>query len=403
MSAFPLIAVTAEGACLLLALRGHRLMSAIRSLTREERTSRKSAKNDANDPNATFLRAPLKPPRHLSAALLWPPSMGAGMRRRDFVGFCVLAAGWPLAAAAQRTTIPVIGFLGSSSKATTQKNFGSFLQGMREFGYEEERNYLLQQRYADGASDRLPQLAQELLSLHPTVIVADGTPGTLAAKRATADIAIVGLNLTDPVGLGLAVSEAHPGNNVTGTLIRVEGLPGKLLEIAVELVPGVNKFGLLLNPDNPSNRVQRREAEVAAAKLGASFAIVEVRDEKELGPAFQTFVREGAKVVVVFTDALLINARRQIADFALMAHLPTIYGRRDFVEDGGLTSYGISQRETYRRAAYYVDKILKGEKPANLPIEFSTKLELVINRATAKLIGLGIPPPILTRADELIE
>ncbi len=299
--------------------------------------------------------------------------------------------------------MPVIGFLASSSKVATQQNFSSFSQGMRELGYEEERNCAIEQRYADGNSSRLPQLVQELLSLQPKVIVADSTPGTLATKRATPTIPIVGLNLTDPVGLGLVASEARPGTNVTGTLIRVEGLPGKLLEIALDLIPKVDKIGFLLNADNPSNMVQRREAEVAAARLGVSFAPVEVREVSELGPAFRTFVREGAKIVVVFTDALLINARRQIGEFGLETRLPTIYSRRDFVEDGGLISYGISQRETYHRAAYYVDRILRGQKPADLPIEFSTKLELVINLATAKAIGLNIPPTMLTRADEVIE
>ncbi len=297
----------------------------------------------------------------------------------------------------------MIGFLGSSSKVATQQNFHSFSQGMREFGYEEERNCVIEQRYADGNSTRLPQLVQELLNLQAKVIVADSTPGTLALKRATPSIPIVGLNLTDPVGLGLIASDAHPGTNVTGLLIRVEGLSGKLLEIALDLVPRGNKIGLLLNTDNPSNIVQLREAEVAAAKLGVSLAPVEVRNVSELGPAFRTFVREGAMIAVVFTDGLLINARRQIAEFALETRLPTISGRREFAEDGGLISYGINQRETYHRAAYYVDRILKGEKASDLPIEFSTKIELVVNRATAKIIGLTVPPTLLARADEVIE
>ncbi len=325
------------------------------------------------------------------------------MNWREFIALVGGATAWSFAVRAQQQAMPVIGFLGSSSKAATQQDFSSFSHGMREFGYDEERNCVIEQRYADGNSSRLPQLTDELLNLQPKVIVADSTPGTIATKRATSTIPIVGLNLTDPVGLGLVASEAHPGTNVTGTLIRVEGLPGKLLEIALDLVPKVNKIGLLLNADNPSNIVQRREAEVAAARLGVSFAAVEVRDVSELGPAFQTFVREGTKIVVVFTDALLINARRQIAELALKTRLPTIYGRRDFVDDGGLISYGISQRETYNRAAYFVDRILKGEKPADLPIEFSTKLGLVINKKTANTLGLTIPPGVIAIADEVIE
>lgn len=299
--------------------------------------------------------------------------------------------------------MPVIGFLGSSSKADTQQYISGFLRGMGELGYVEERSYAMQQRYAEGDLSRLPLLVQELLRLQPQVIVADSTPGTLAAKKATSDVPIVGLNMTDPVGLGLVASEAHPGTNVTGTLIRVEGLAGKLLEMARDLVPGGKKIGCLVNSSNPSNVVQRREAESVAAKLGVSFAPIEVRTSDELGPAFESFVDGGAKIVVVLTNALFITARRQIAAFALASRLPTIYTRRDFVEDGGLISYGISQRETYHRAAYYVDRILKGQKPADLPIEFATRLELVINAATAKAIGLVVPPTLIARADEVIE
>jgi putative ABC transport system substrate-binding protein len=326
------------------------------------------------------------------------------LKRRRFIALISgAAATWPFTARAQQLAMPVIGFLGSSSKAETQQNFSSFSQGMHELGYEEARNCMFEGRYADGDSSRLPQLVQELLNLQPKVIVADSTPGTLATKRATPTIPIVGLNLTDPVGLGLVASEARPGTNVTGTLIRVEGLPGKLVEIALELVPRVNKIGFLLNAGNPSNVVQLRETEAASARLGVNVTPVEVRGVSELGPAFQTYVREGAKVVVVFTDALLINARRQIAQFGLDTRLPTIYGRRDFVEDGGLISYGVNQRETYHRAAYYVDRILKGDKPTDLPIEFPTKLELVINGATAKALDLNVPPQLLALADEVIE
>ena len=183
----------------------------------------------------------------------------------------------------------------------------------------------------------------------------------------------------------------------------MEGLSGKLLEIALDLEPGVNKIGALVNSSNPSNVIQQREAISAAAKFGVSFAPVEVRTDDELGPAFQTFEREGAKIVIVFTDSVLITARRQVAALALASRLPTISSRHDLVEVGGLMSYGISQRDTYHRAAYYVDRILKGEKPRDLPIEFSTKLELAINVATAKAIGLAVPPTLLTRADEVIE
>ena len=329
----------------------------------------------------------------------------AGLKRREFITLLGCAAStWSFAASAQASlTRPSIGFLAASSKPETEQYYSGFLQGMREFGYVEDRDYVVEDRYADGDSNRLSQLAQELLHREPDVIVADSTPGTLAAKHATAAVPIVGINMTNPVGLGLVESEARPGTNVTGTLIRVQGLAGKLLGIALDLVPSINKIGILVNPSNPSNAVQWREAESAAAKLGVSLAPVEVRTVDELGPAFQTFAHDGANTVIVFTDALLITARRQIAAYALASRLPTIYSRRDFVEDGGLLSYGVSQRETHRRAAYFVARILKGAKPADLPIEFSTKLELVINVATAKAIGLTIPPTLLANADEVIE
>jgi putative ABC transport system substrate-binding protein len=190
---------------------------------------------------------------------------------------------------------------------------------------------------------------------------------------------------------------------VTGILIRVEGLIGKQLEIARDLVPGVGKIGALVDNSNPSNVIQGREAQAAAAKLGVTWAPIDVRSVDQIGPAFQTFVRERADIVIVFTDAVFNTARRQIAAYALASRLPTVYSDRDPVEDGGLISYGVNRREIYRRAAYYVDRILKGEKPADLPVEFPTTLELVINLATAKALGVSVPATLLAQAAEVIE
>ena len=209
--------------------------------------------------------------------------------------------------------------------------------------------------------------------------------------------------MTDPVGMGLVASEARPGTNVTGILTRVQGLPGKQLEIARDLVPSVGKIGVLVNVNDPGNVVQQREAEVAATTLGVSLALVGVSASEEIGPAFERFVRERANIVAVFGDPMFLAMRRQIAAYALASHLPTVYNFREHVEDGGLISYGISLRENYRRGAYFVNRILKGEKPADLPVEFPTKLEMVVNQATAKALGLAIPPSILVRADEVIE
>jgi len=274
---------------------------------------------------------------------------------------------------------------------------------MRELGYLEGRDYGLEDRYADGDGSRLPLLAEELVRLKPDVILVGTTPGALAAKQATASIPIVGINMTDPVGFGLIASEARPGTNVTGVLYRLEGMAGKQMEIALDLMPGTSKMGVLVDVTNPSNMLQLREVEAAAGKLAVSIAPVNIRTADEISAAIQAFVRERASIVIVLAAAMFVNARRQIATFALASHLPTIYNFREHVEDGGLISYGVDLRQNFRRAAYFVDKILKGAKPADLPIEFPTKVELVVNVTTAKAIGLTIPPTLLGRADEVIE
>jgi putative ABC transport system substrate-binding protein len=326
------------------------------------------------------------------------------MRRREFILLGGAAAAWRCNALAQTPSKRgVIGFLVASSKISGGRQFSGFAQGMRELGYVEGRDYVLEDRYADGISTRLPQLAQELVRIKPDVIVTSNTAAALAMKQAMASIPIVVALLTDPVGFGLVASEARPGTNVTGILSRVEGLPGKQFEVALDLIPGATKIGVLVNANNPSNVIQQREAEPAAAKLGVSLAPVEVRTADDIGPAFQRFVRERANIVVVLGDAMFVTERRQVAAFALVSRLPTVFSFREHVEDGGLISYGINLRENYRRAAYYVNRILKGEKPADLPVEFPTKLEMVVNGITAKALGLAIPPSIMLRVDEVIE
>jgi putative tryptophan/tyrosine transport system substrate-binding protein len=313
-------------------------------------------------------------------------------------------APWPLNCLAQ--TPPkraLLGYLGPGSKADHERSRSGFRQGMRERGYVEGRDYLFEERYADSDSGRLSLLAEELVRLKPDVIVTGNTAAALMAKRATASIPIVGALMTDPVGLGLVQNEARPGTNVTGILVRIEGMPGKQLEIALSLLLAVTKIGILINVNNPSNVVQRREIEAAAAKLAVSWVPVEIRTANDIGPAFQRLLRERANIVLVLADSLFLSERRQIAAFALAAHLPTVYTFRDHVEDGGLISYGINERENSRRTAYYVDRILKGEKPADLPVEFPTKLEMVVNTATAKALGIAIPPTIMLQVDEVIE
>jgi putative ABC transport system substrate-binding protein len=313
------------------------------------------------------------------------------------------AAAWPFRASAQTPKRPLIGFLAPASKATSGRFHDGFPQGMRELGYLEGRDYGLEERYADGDVTRLPLLAKDLVRLEPTLIVAGTTSAALAAKQATTSIPVVGVNLTDPIGMGLVANEARPGANVTGILFRVEGLTSKQIEIARELLPSAAKIGVLRNPVNVTDRSQWREAELAAAKVGVSLAPVEVRAGDEIGRAFQRFVQDRADIVAILADPMLTGMRRQIGAFALAAHLPTVNVFREHVEDGGMISYGVDLRRNYYRAAAYVDKILKGARPGDLPVEFPTKLDLVINLATARALGLTVPPSLLARADEVIE
>ena len=326
------------------------------------------------------------------------------MKRRTFVSFLGGAVvNWSLGARAQQAAIPVIGLLGPGSKRQSKRFNDGFPLGMQQHGYVEGRDYILESRYADGALAQLPMLANELVQLKPVVIVAGTTNAAVAAKKQTATIPIVGVNLFDPVGNGLVDSEARPGTNVTGTLLYLPGLAGKQLELARDLIPGIARVGVLANRNNQISMVQQKETEDAATKLGMSLTIVNVSTADELSTAFQTFVREGATAVSVLRDALFLTIREQIATAALALRLPTIYGEREDVESGGLISYGIDLHESYVRAAFYVDKILKGEKAGDLPIEFPTKLELIINLKTAKALGLKIPQSLLASADQVIE
>ena len=327
------------------------------------------------------------------------------VRRRQFITLLGGAAvAWPRNGLAQSPPKrSLIGFLAASSKAAGERFYSGFPLGMRDLGYLEGRDYGFEDRYSDGDASRLPLLAEELVRLKPDVIVASTTPGVLAVKQAIADIPIVGVNMTDPVTFGLVKSEARPGGNVTGILFRLEGLTEKQVEIALDLMPLASNMGILSNVTNPSNVLQRREVEAAAGKSGVSIATIDVRTVDEIGTAIQTFVRERASILVVLASPMLINARRRIATFALASRLPTVYTFREHVEDGGLISYGVDLRQNYRRSAYFVDRILKGEKPGNLPVEFPTKVELVINVTTAKAIGLTIPPTLLARVHEVIE
>jgi putative ABC transport system substrate-binding protein len=329
------------------------------------------------------------------------------LKRRKFITLLLggAAAAFPsfVASAESPTKRPTVGFLAAGSKAANRKFYDSFPQGLQDLGYIEGRDYTLIDRYADGDLTRLPALAQEMTRLVPDVIVAAPGSAVLAARQATATIPIIGINMSDPAGMGLVASEARPGSNVTGVLVRVPGQAEKQLEFALDAVAGTRSVGVLGNLDEASNVRQWRETQAAAAKMGIALSLIEVRSPAELGPAFSRFATERVNVVIVLGQVAFVTLRRQIAAFALAARLPTVCAFREHVEDGGLLSYGINLQANYRRAAHYVDRIMKGESPANLPIEFPTKIELVINLATAKALGLEIPPTLLARADEVIE
>ena len=329
------------------------------------------------------------------------------IRRRTFItllGGAVVA--WPLVARAQqanRRTRPVLGYLVTGTDAGFASLTTPFLNRLREIGYTDGRNIDIITRYADADITRLPGLADELVRLQPDVIVAIDPPAALAAKKATASLPIVAAILNDPVRLGMIESYARPGGNVTGILSQVEGLPGKQVEIARELVPGLTVLGVLVNPANATHGYQRQEIETAATSSGIKIVAVEARSKADLEPAFKALHAAGVRAGVVLRDFLFVEEFRSIAELAETLKLATIASQNTYVEAGGLVSYGVDDSENHRRAADFVDRILKGSKPADLPVEFSTKLVTSINMRTAKALDLTIPPTLLARADKVIE
>jgi len=289
------------------------------------------------------------------------------------------------------------------SRTGTDRHFGGFSQGMRELGYVEGRDYGFEVRYAEGQYGLVPAQIDELVRLKPDVIVAGTMAGVLAAKKLTDTVPIVSKTLVDPIGFGVIESYARPGGNVTGVLLTVEDLPRKLLELALEMVPGANRVGLLVNPTNPIHPGFQRSLEAAVKPLGVELIASEAGLPDDLHAAFRRLTREPLNIVLILQDTMFLNERKRIALFAMAERLPTMFGFRESVEDGGLMSYGTNLRESWRRTASFVDKILKGTKAGDLPIEFPTKLELLINLTAAKALGLTVPPTLLARADEVIE
>jgi ABC-type uncharacterized transport system substrate-binding protein len=326
------------------------------------------------------------------------------MKRRQFMSLLGgAAAAWPVAARAQQPAMPMIGFLHAGSAQAVERDLGGFRDGFRRLGYVEASNVRFEFRYADGYLDRLPELAIDLVRLNPRVIVSAPLPAHLAAQRATSTIPIVMATGADPVGFGLVASLSHPGGNVTGLANFAETLAPKQIDLLREMVPRLARFGLLVNVTNPLHVPQLRETKIAATAAGIVLVPVEVSDPDKLQAAFDTLQKERAEALLVSPDITFYSRRRQIAELAATAGLPAIYGYRHHVEEGGLMSYGPDIPDQYRRAAIYVDKILKGARPADLPVEQATKFELVINLKSAKALGLEVPPALLARADEVIE
>jgi len=329
------------------------------------------------------------------------------MRRRKFIallGGATVGASRPLPAFAQTSLKrPLIAAQLGGSKTGTDRFFGGFSQGIRELGYVEGQDYGFEVRYGDGNVSRIPPLIEELVRMKPDIILSGTTAGVIAAKKLSNTMPIVSGDLINPIEFGWAASYARPGGNVTGVLVTVEDLPTKLLALAVEVIPGAKKIGLMVHSANPIAPALQRGLDASVNALGVQLTVLEVASPDDLHAAFQRLARERVNVVLMLPDFMFLNERKRIALFAMAERLPTMSPFRENVEDGGLMSYGTNLRESWRRTASFVDKILKGAKPGDLPIEFPTKLELLINLTAAKALELTIPPTLLARADEVIE
>jgi putative ABC transport system substrate-binding protein len=282
-------------------------------------------------------------------------------------------------------------------------NLEAFRKGLKELGYVEGKHYTIEYRSADGAAERFPRLVAELVRLKVDIIVTRGTPAARAAKEATSTIPVVMAAIGEPVGTGVVASLARPGANVTGLSAVVTDLAGKRVELMKEVVPGVIRVGFFSNMSNPFIPPQWEETKQAARSLSIQAELLDVRSKEDIGRAFETAARSRVDGLLVSVEAVTQQHRGLIATLAERQRLPTIYASREYVEAGGLMSYGVSYPDLYRRAAGLVDKIFKGARPADLPVEQPTKFELVINVKTAKALGLQVPPMVLARADEVID
>jgi putative tryptophan/tyrosine transport system substrate-binding protein len=306
-------------------------------------------------------------------------------------------------AQAQQAKVPRIGYLSATSPSTLAGRTDALRQGLRELGYVEPKNLVIEWRFAEGKPDRLPSLAAELVRLKVDVIVTGGPSATRSAKEATITIPIVMTQDSDPVSSGFVASLARPGGNITGLSTLAPELNGKRLELLKEIVPKLSRVSVLGTSTQPGNAQQLRETELAAGALGVKLQYLDVLGPKDIETAFRAAGKGRADAVLALASPVLISHRTQVIDLAVKSRLPTVYDQQEYVEDGGLMTYGVSLNDLARRAATYVDKILKGAKPADLPVEQPTKFELIINLKAAKQIGLTIPSSVLARADRVIK
>jgi putative tryptophan/tyrosine transport system substrate-binding protein len=327
------------------------------------------------------------------------------MKRREFITLLGgAAASWPLAARAQQGTMPVIGFLHSASPDGNADRVRTFRQGLKETGFVEGENVAIEYRWADSQVERLPALATELVRRGVAVIVVFGPVVAFAAKAATTTIPIVFVVPEDPVRLGLVTNLARPGGNLTGINFFPAEVTGKRLELLRELVPAAVRIAVLVEPTNPtSTESTLRDVEAASRAMGLQMQVFKVSTSREIDAVFEGFVRERPDALLAPISAFLMDRRVQLALQAAICRVPATYALREFVEAGGLMSYGASLRDASRQVGTYAGRILKGAKPADLPVVQATKFELVINAQTARMLGLTIPPTLLARADEVIE
>jgi putative ABC transport system substrate-binding protein len=329
------------------------------------------------------------------------------MNRRAFItllgGAAIAPTALPFAARAQQPAkLPTIGYLGAGTRLTESDRIAAFVQTLRELGWVEGRNVAIDYRWEEGSSGRRTEIAKEFARLKVDVIVTIGTPAALAAKHATSVIPIVFTTVADPMGAGLVASLSRPAGNVTGLSNQQSDVAGKRIELLREVVPGVRHLAVLLNAGNPGNMLELAEIQSAARTLGLDVATAEIRRAEDIAPAFAA-LKGRADALYVAGDPLLTTTRVRVNTWALAGRLPTMHTSREYVEAGGLMSYGPNFPDMFRRAAGYVDKILRGTKPGDIPVEQPTKFDLVVNLTTAQALGLTIPESFLLRVDEVIE